>query len=139
MWAALITALATICVSAGTFFFTKRAERQAVWRSKKLAYYEEFFGAASGIVGESSPVEAKMRFANSVNNLHLVGSAGVIRALHDFLDEIAASNPRRAQERHDRLWSRLVWEVRADLDDPPSKDATAFRARLWASGTGRNA
>ncbi len=139
MWAALITAMATICVSAGMFFLTKRAERQAVWRSKKLAYYEEFFGAASGIVGEHTPVEAKVRFATSVNNLHLVGSAGVISALHGFLDEIAISNPNPNQDSHDRLWSLLVWEIRADMDDPPSKDAAAFRARLWASGTGRNA
>lgn len=138
MWAALITALATILVSAGMFFLTKRAERQGVWRSKKLAYYEEFFGAASGIVGEESPAEAKMRFATSVNNLHLVGSAGVIKALHKFIDEIAVSNQDREQDNHDRLWSLLVWEIRADMDDPPSKDAADFNARLWASGTGRN-
>lgn len=139
MWAAIITALATIIVSAGTFFFTKKAERAAVWRSKKLTYYEEFFAAASGIVGEKSPGSAKVRFANAVNNLHLVGSPGVIRALHAFTDEIAASNRENmSNERHDELWSLLVWEIRADLDDPPSKDPRAFKARLWASGVGRN-
>ncbi|WEF23972.1 hypothetical protein [Paracoccus sp. S3-43] len=130
--------MATILVSAGTFFFTKKAERSAVWRSKKLAYYEEFFGAASGIVGDATPIEAKMRFATSVNNLHLVGSPGVIKSLHQFIDEIAVSNDNRTQSKHDELWSALVWEIRADLNDPPSKDPLTFSARLWASGVGRN-
>lgn len=138
MWAAIITALATIVVSAGTFFFTKKAEREAVWRSKKLSYYEEFFGAASGIVGAETPGTAKVRFATAVNNLHLVGSPGVIMALHNFLDEIATSNPDPSPIKHDKLWSLLVWEIRADLDDAPSKEPTEFAARLWASGTGSN-
>jgi hypothetical protein len=134
MIATIISALAAIIASAGAIFLTKRKEREAIWRAKKLSYYEEFFGAASGIVGNSAPPEAKVRFATGVNNLHLIGSFGVIKALHAFCDEIAESNPSRLAERHDALWSRLVWEIRADLDDPPSKQPRDFRARLWASG-----
>lgn len=140
MWIALaaaITALATIAVPAATFFLTKRAERDAIWRAKKLDYYEAFLQAASDIVGADSPESAQMRFATAVNNLHLVGTLGVIKALHDFTDEIAASNPNKRQERHDALWTRLVWEIRSDLDDPPTRDPASF-ARLWASGKGRN-
>ncbi len=51
MWPAIVAAFATLVVSAGTFFLTKQKEREAVWRAKKLSYYEAFFGAASGIVG----------------------------------------------------------------------------------------
>ncbi len=139
MLAAIISALAVIIASAGTIFLTKQKEREAEWRAKKLAYYEEFFGAASGIVGETSPPETKVRFATAVNNLHLIGSHGVINALHAFCDEIAFSNQNRSAERHDVLWSRLVWEIRNDLDDPPTKKPDSFRARLWASGVpGRN-
>lgn len=139
MWTAIITAFVTIIVSAGTFFLTKQKEREAIWRAKKLSYYEEFFGAASGIVGAETPPEAKVRFATAVNNLHLIGSPGVIHALHSFTDEISVSNSATmTRERHDKLWSRLVWEIRVDLNDPPGRDPTAFRARLWASGTGRN-
>lgn len=134
MWPAVISALALIAASAATILLTKQKERAAEWRAKKLSYYEEFFGAASGIVG-SAPPTAKVRFATAVNNLHLIGSSGVIKALHDFTDEIAESNrTNRSDERHDRLWSRLVWEIRADLDDPPSRRPEDFRARLWASG-----
>jgi glutathione S-transferase len=137
VWTALISALAAIIASAGAIFLTKKKEREAAWRAKKLAYYEEFFGAASGIVG-TAPAAAKIRFATAVNNLHLIGSESVIRALHAFTDEIAESNSAgMTKERHDQLWSRLVWEIRADLGDPPG-DASTFTARLWASGAGTN-
>lgn len=139
MLAAIISALALIVASAATIFLTKQKEREAEWRQKKLTYYEEFFGAASGIVGETSPPDTKVRFATAVNNLHLIGSHGVIVALHAFCDEIAISNPDRSKDRHDELWSRLVWEIRNDLDDPPTKKPEGFSARLWASGIpGRN-
>ncbi|HEX7856722.1 MAG TPA: hypothetical protein VF503_23835, partial [Sphingobium sp.] len=91
MWATIISALVALIGSAGAILLTKRQEREAVWRAKKLAYYEEFFGAASGIVG-TAPVAAKIRSATAVNNLHLIGSASVIKALHAFTDEIAESN-----------------------------------------------
>lgn len=118
MFAAIISAIALIIVSAGTIFLTKQKEREAEWRAKKLAYYEEFFAAASGIVGETSPPDTKVRFATAVNNLHLIGSHGVIKALHAFCDEIAVSNSNRTKDRHDELWSRLVWEIRKDLMTP---------------------
>jgi hypothetical protein len=138
MWTALISALVALLGSAGAIILTKRQERSAIWRAKKLAYYEEFLASASGIVGHAPP-EAKIRFATAVNNLHLIGSAGVIRALHAFTDEIAESNAVRfSKERHDDLWSHLVWEIRADLNDPPTRDPSMFRARLWASGVGKN-
>lgn len=138
MLAALISALAVIIASAGAIYLTKQKEREAIWRAKKLSYYEEFFAAVSGIVGETSPPDTKIRFATAVNNLHLIGSAGVIKALHAFCDEIAISNQNRSKDRHDELWSRLVWEIRDDLDDPPNKDPSAFTAWLWASGVGTN-
>ena len=135
MWAVLIPALALIVTSAGTILLTKAKEREAAWRAKKLAYYEEFFGAASGIVGETSPAATKVRFATATNNLHLIGSLGVIRALHAFTDEIAVTNRDRfSSERHDALWSRLVWEIRRDLDGAPTRRPEAFEVRLWASG-----
>lgn len=134
MWTALISAIAAIIASAGAIYLTKQKEREATWRAKKLAYYEEFFAAASGIVGVTSPPDTKIRFATAVNNLHLIGSRGVIVALHSFCDEIAFSNQKRSKDRHDELWSRLVWEIRKDLDDPPTRVPQGFSARLWASG-----
>ena len=134
MWTVLIPAIALIVASAATILLTKHKERAAEWRSKKLAYYEEFIGAGSGIVGETAPPDAKIRFATAVNNLHLIASNGVLTALHRFCDEIAESNQQRSRDRHDELWSRLVWEIRRDLNDPPTKRPETFTARLWASG-----
>ncbi|WP_155006522.1 hypothetical protein [Sphingomonas hengshuiensis] len=137
MLTALISAIAAIIASAGAIYLTKQKEREAVWRAKKLAYYEEFFGAASGIVGKNSPRDTQVRFATAVNNLHLIASNSVIEALHAFTNEIAVSNAANMKiEQHDRLWSLLVWHIRNDLDDPPSKDPNKFSARLWASGVG---
>ena len=78
MFAALISAMAAIVASAGAIFLTKKKEREALWRAKKLAYYEEFKGACSAIVGEAPPSEAQTRFATALNNLHLIGSIEVI-------------------------------------------------------------
>ena len=135
--AAIVSAIAAIIASAAAIFLTKKKEREALWRAKKLDYYEEFFAAASGIVAYA-PDDAKIRFASAVNNLHLIGAAAVISALHDFTDEIAESNQQHfSKDRHDQLWSLLVWEIRADLDDPPTHDPAEFVARLWASGVQR--
>lgn len=134
MVATIITALAAIVASVTAIFLTKQKEREAEWRAKKLAYYEEFIGAGSGIVGDVAPPDAKIRFATAVNNLHLIASNGVLTALHQFCDEIAESNMQRSRERHDILWSRLIWEIRSDLNDAPTKKPETFTARLWASG-----
>lgn len=140
MWPAIISALAAIVASGGAIYLTKHQERKAIWRSKKLSYYEEFFLAASGLVGAKTLPASKMRFATAVNNLHLIGSNGVLKALHAFTAEIATPNRQHfSNERHDQLWSLLVWEIRADLGDPPTKQPTMFKAMLWASGEGRNA
>ncbi|WP_170002454.1 hypothetical protein [Pseudopontixanthobacter vadosimaris] len=89
-------------------------------------------------MGDTAPPDAKVRFATAVNNLHLIGSPSVIVALHAFTDEIAESNRANMErDRHDELWSRLVWEIRNDLGDAPG-DRANFSARLWASGTGTN-
>lgn len=139
MLAALLSAAAAIIVAALTVFLTKRKEREAEWRAKKLGYYEEFFAAASGIVGHLAPNSGKVRFANAVNNLHLIASQEVMDALHAFCDEIAESNLDKTRDRHDNLWSALVWQIRSDLGAPPAKPLPYFQARLWASGTGTNA
>ena len=139
MEAALISAAAAIFVAALTSYLTKAKEREAAWRAKKLDYYETFFDAVSGNVGDAIPPQAKINFANAVNNLHLIASQDVIDALHELCDEIAESNTAQfSKERHDRIWSRLVWHIRADLSDAPKKSLEEFEARLWASGVGSN-
>lgn len=137
---ALTSAAAAIIIAALTHLLNKRKEREAAWRKKKLEYYEAFLRATSGISrGPKPPPTAKIDFANSVNNLHLIASQKVIDALHELCDGIAESNPYDlSREEHDEIWSRLVWHIRDDLGDAPSKPIGLFRARLWASGVGSN-
>ena len=133
----IISAAAAIIVAALTVFLTKSKERETAWRDKKLEYYEEFILAANNIVGSASDQD-KIGFAKAVNKLNLVASNGVLSALHEFCDEIAESNTDSSKDKHDRLWSILVWEIRDDLDDSPTKNRSDFIAKLWASGAGSN-
>ncbi len=91
----LIPALVAIFVSVRAIYITKMKEREAIWRAKKLAYYEAFFVAMSGIAEHEPPSKAQIRFANAVNNLHLVASPGVIRELHLFCDHIKGNEPKQ--------------------------------------------
>jgi hypothetical protein len=138
MEAAWISFAGTLLVAMATLLFSQWKEREAAWRGKKLAYYEEFIASYSGVLGHLVPAVAKIRFANSVNQLHLIGSQSVIDALHKFLNEVAESNQDSSQEQRDQAWSNLIWLIRKDLGDRPSLQMGAFEARLWDSGTGSN-
>ncbi|KWV94440.1 hypothetical protein [Erythrobacter sp. AP23] len=140
MWTAIISAAAAIIIAALTHLFNKSREREATWRAKKLEYYEAFFRACSGISGGADPPnDAKIAFANTMNDLHLIASQDVIDVLHELQEIVAESNAHKfSVERHDEIWSRLVWYIREDLGDAPQKPIGKFKARLWASGTGAN-
>jgi hypothetical protein len=133
---AVISAIGAAIGSAIAILITKWLDRKAIWRAKKLAYYEEFLASQSQTVGPTVSPEAKVRFANATNTLHLIGSLGVITALHLYLDQVAESNRSPSGENYDLRLSRLVWEIRADLGDPPTKHPDDFRAISWAPGVG---
>ena len=131
---AIISAGAAIVVPALSFYLTKQRERQADWQRYKFELYRGLVESLSGIVGTDSAPEGQRDFALACNTLHLIASPGVLSALHDFQNEIRASNLDRRIDRHDELLSRLLWEIREDLcipDNPPARD---FNARLWCSG-----
>ena len=136
---AIISAAALIAASALSIYLTKAKERDAAWRDKQLEYYEEFFAAVSGIVGERPEPPAKIRFANAVNKLNLIASQEVIEAVQRMCDEIAETNQTNfSKETHDRLLSELTYAVRRDLKIPAKDDGETFSVRLWASGAGTN-
>jgi hypothetical protein len=133
---ALISAAAAIVVPAISFYLTKSKERQADWQRYKFELYKELVQSLSRIVGTDSTPEGNRRFASACNTLHLIGSKGVIDALHHFQDEIRVSNTRRDEDRHDELLARLEWEIRKDLRIPNNPPLNQFKARLWCSGSG---
>jgi hypothetical protein len=133
---AIISAAAAIVVSAVSFYLTKSKERHADWQRCKFELYKELVQSLSGIVGTDSTSEGNRRFASACNTLHLIGSKGVLNALHHFPDEIRVSNRSRDVDRHDELLSRLEWEIREDLRIPNNPPLNQFTARLWCSGSG---
>lgn len=131
---AVISAAASIAVAAVTFFLTKRKEREAEWRKQKLEHYREFLEALSGTVGTDATREGQLRWAKSCNTIGLVASQSVLKALWQFQDAIAKSNPRPSSEAHDRCLNQLMLAIRADLGVSPQDDPGTFNFRLWASG-----
>ena len=121
-----------------SFYLTKSKERQADWQRYKFELYKELVQSFSGIVGTDSTPEGNRRFASACNTLHLIGSKGVLNALHRFQDEIRVSNTSRDAERHDELLALLEWEIREDLRIPNNPPLSQFKARLWCSGSAAN-
>src|SRR5450755_4020782 len=132
---AIISAAAAVSASSLSFYLTKSKERQADWQRYKFELYKELVQSLSGIVGTDSSPEGNRRFASAGNTLHLIGSKGVLDALHAFQDEIRVSNTNRDDTRHDELLSRLEWEIREDLRIPNNPPLDQFTARLWCSGS----
>lgn len=133
---AIISAAAAVLVSSISFYLTKSKERQADWQRYKFELYKELVQSLSGIVGTDSTPEGNRHFASACNTLHLIGSKGVLNALHDYQDEIRVSNTTHDDTRHDELLTRLEWEIREDLRIPENPPLNQFTARLWCSGSG---
>jgi hypothetical protein len=134
IWVAVIGAFAGLLTAALTYAVTKQREREADWRKLKLEMYREFTTAMAGMAEGDATSEDKMRFNVASNSLHLIASNNAIDALDAFRREISASNQNRSQEAHDRLLSRLYWEIRRDLGDVPTEDPDSFKVKLYTSG-----
>ena len=131
---AVAAALAALVAPAISFYLTKKKEREADWRKYKFEQYREFVEALGGIVGSDATPQGNLRFATSCNTLNLIASKSVITALHDFQEEIRVTNTNRSRVRHDKLLSRLIWEIRADLRIPGTPAESEFDVGLWCSG-----
>jgi hypothetical protein len=130
----VIAAASGVIVTAVSYYLTKKKEREADWRKYKYEQYKEFLVSVSGTVGTDSTPEGNRSFAKACNTLHLIGTKGVIAALHAYQDEIRVSNPNKSDAKHDALLSTLIWEIRKDLSIPGTPDASDFSVYLWCSG-----
>jgi hypothetical protein len=133
---AIISGVVAVFAPSSAFFFTKAKEREADRQRRKLEQYGELLAAISSIVGTDATPQGHRRFAAACNTLSLMASVGVIQALHGYQDEIRVSNPNKSDEKHDVLYSKLVWEIRKDLGIPGPRRAEDFSVRLWCSGAG---
>jgi hypothetical protein len=134
VWVAIVSAIAGLLTAAFTYAVTKQREREADWRKLKLEMYREFTTAMAGMAEGDATDEIKRRFNVASNSLHLIASKSAVDALEAFRVEISAGNQNRSVETHDKLLSRLFWEIRRDLGEVPTEDPADFRMRLYTSG-----
>jgi hypothetical protein len=131
---ALIAASGAVVLAGATYWFTKKRERDAELRKEKLEHYKDFVASLSGIIsGEATP-EGQRAFSKACNRLNLIAPQAVIKALQEFQQEIKVSNPSKSNERHDRLMSKLFYEMRKDLQVTPKDKDTTLVFGLWAAG-----
>ncbi|MGH7951769.1 MAG: hypothetical protein ACREFE_07600 [Limisphaerales bacterium] len=134
MNAEIISVVGALLVAAVTYWFSKRAEREAEWRKEKLKHYMAFVESLSRILKDEVTPEGQIAFAKACNDILLFAPQYVIEALMNFQDEIKVSNKKPSLERHDELLSKLFLVIRRDIGIKPNDDETTFKVRLWASG-----
>ena len=130
----LLTGLIGIFLAGITYWFTKKRERDAELRKVKLEYYKEFVLSLSGIMeGEDSP-EGHRAFSRTSNNLMLIAPQHVLVALHAYRSELDLDEAKRNDVRETQLFSKLLYEIRRDLQISPHDQEGVFKVNLWASG-----
>lgn len=132
---AIVTGICSILIAIGSFYWTKKKERDADWRKQKLEHYREFLDALSGIVGTDSTPDGQKRWTRACNTLVLVASQAVIAALMQYQQTTARNNPNSSHEEHDQSLNKLILAIRKDLDISPADDPEVFNFQLWCSGT----
>ena len=130
----MIAAVGSVIVAAATYWFTKKRERDAELRREKLEHYKAFVLSLSGVIEKESSPEGQKAFARACNNMLLFAPQPVVEALRSFQEETKISNPNRQKDRHDKLLSELLLEIRRDLNVRPKDNPETFKAWLWASG-----
>ena len=134
VFVAVITAGASIILSALSFFLTKKKEREAELRKQKLDSYTELLSALSNLTGKDVTLESKKRLAHIVNHIWLISPYSVTKALINFLDESSDSNRGKlSQSRHDKLLTILLYAIREDLGVKSNNFDQNFEFRLWSA------
>jgi hypothetical protein len=128
----IVAAASGVIVTAVSYYLTKKKEREADWRKYKFEKYKEFLVSMSGNLARYSTPDSRRRFYTACNALHLIGSKGVLLALHSLI--AVAGDPSLSNDAHDALLSKLIWEIRQDVGIPGTPDASEFSARLWSAG-----
>lgn len=133
---ATIGLLSSVIVAIFGYLFNKKRERDNEIRKEKLGYYKEFISSFNGILNETNSNEGQANFSKSSNNLNLIASIPVIKALQAFQDEIKVSNVNRNLDEHDNKLTNLLYEIRKDLGlkDSDSLGRERLIFRLWAPG-----
>jgi hypothetical protein len=131
---ALLTFLAAVVGALGTYWLTKKRERDTELRKEKLEHYKAFVDSLSGIIiGEDSP-EGHEGVRAGMQQSDAVCSATGNRGTRKVSEETRATNTVRDKRYHDQLLSSLLLEIRKDLKVEPKDQRGSFKVWLWAPG-----
>jgi hypothetical protein len=134
-----VSAAALLLVAFLTFVLNKKLQIEAAWRDEKLKFYREFMDSLSSAIEGDATAEGHLRFARATNNVHLVGSVSVLKALHQYREHISIRNAsRRDFDKDEALLSALIVAMRQDLGMPKSLRTSSLPVRLYASGNNPN-
>lgn len=139
MFVAIITGFVSIFVSVITasvsYFFTKKQEREVAWHSNKMNYYKAFIGSINGVLEGNNSREGREEFSRACNDLLLFAPQNVLEAMFKYLDCTKIGATKEDAEKHDELFSNLVFLIRMDLD--VLGDDANFKVILWSPGKKR--
>lgn len=110
-----VSALSALAAVVITYVLTRRREHEADWRKLKLAQYQNFVLALSGVVQGRATLDAHRKYADAVNSMSLVAPTPVLKALDAFQQEISFANRNRVRGRHDELLDVLFRAMRNDV------------------------
>lgn len=122
--------IVAVLVAWCTSVLTVRRDREADWRRLRLAAYQEYIVALSGIVVGREKPGAHERYADATNSMMLVAPAAVMNALGSYLAETSEQNESRSGEKHDRLLDALIGAMREDVSERLDKGMLNHPFRL---------
>lgn len=115
-------ALVTAAVTLIGYFVSNSLERQRATRLREMEFkldrYKEFFLAFSELAGNQT-FGTQLRFVSSSNVVLMIGSAKLLRAVKDLLDNFY--DEKGTSEQQQRILDRIMWSMRSDLNAPDSK------------------
>jgi hypothetical protein len=122
--AALVTALATIF----GYFISSALERRRALRLRELEFrldrYKEFLQALCEF-GANRTYATQLRFANSLNVVLLIGSANLLEAVKELVDNY--NDEKSSGEKQILILNRIMLAMRRDLNDAESKHLAEFQ------------
>ncbi|WP_372000881.1 hypothetical protein P7L68_19455 [Tistrella mobilis] len=110
-----ISAAVSIVVTVLTSILTRSREREADWRKLKFSQYQEFIIALSAATSWTPNAEARARYANAVNSLHLFASSDVVTALNAFQTKVPQTFHEEYSEERQIKLNELIAAIRRDL------------------------
>ena len=108
MWPTILGIFGAIFGLLVGHFLNRNKEQEADWRKMKLACYQEFVLANSGIDKNRETKNAHVRFADAVNAIVLVAPGDILAAQEEFLSENAKTGAERDQKKISELYDRLI-------------------------------